>query len=63
MPDSLAGSTVNLSIDFVAAARAVDLTARAEVVRRGRSLCFVEVEVVDPTGTVIAKSLATHRYG
>src|SRR5918999_439484 len=36
-------------------------TARA--VRRGRSLCFCEVDATAPDGAVIAKALAVHRYG
>jgi uncharacterized protein (TIGR00369 family) len=64
-PDAAAGATVSLSVDYVAAARAADLRARAEVVRRGRSLCFVEVTVRDGDGAgdVIAKGLMTHRFG
>src|SRR5918997_2306125 len=38
VPEALAGATVSLTVDFVSAARATDLTARAEVVRRGRKL-------------------------
>jgi uncharacterized protein (TIGR00369 family) len=62
-PDQLAGSTVGLTVDFLAAARGSDLTARARVLRRGRSLCFCEVDVTDAAGEPIAKGLMTHRYG
>ena len=64
-PEGLAGATVSMSVDYVAAARRADLRARAEVVRRGRSLCFVEVTVRDQDGAgdVIAKGLVTHKYG
>jgi uncharacterized protein (TIGR00369 family) len=63
VPESLAGATVSMSVDFVAAARGVELTATGRVVRRGRSLCFCEVEVTEPGGAVIAKGLAVHRFG
>jgi uncharacterized protein (TIGR00369 family) len=63
VPETLAGSTVGLSVDFVAAAEGVDVTALASVIRRGRSLCFVDVDVVDPGGTAVAKGLVTYRYG
>ena len=46
-PEALAGSTVGLTVDFLGAARGSDLTARARVLRRGRSLCFCEVDVTD----------------
>ena len=61
----MAGATVSMSVDYVAAARRTDLRARAEVVRRGRSMCFVEVTVRDRDGAgdVVAKGLMTHRYG
>ena len=63
VPDSLAGATVSLHVDYVAAARGVELVATARAVRRGRSLCFCEVEATDPEGGVVAKGLAVHRFG
>jgi uncharacterized protein (TIGR00369 family) len=63
VPESLAGATVSMSVDYVAAARGCDLTAVARAVRRGRSLCFCEIEVTEPGGAVIAKGLAVHRFG
>ena len=63
VPEALAGSTVGLSVDFVAAAEGADVTARASVLRRGRSLCFVDVDVVDPAGAIVAKGLVTYRFG
>jgi len=46
-PAILRGTTVALSVDFVTAARAQDLTATGRVIRRGRTLVFCEVEVRD----------------
>ncbi len=39
------GTTVGLSIDFLAAARAQALLAEATVLRRGANLCFCDVKV------------------
>jgi uncharacterized protein (TIGR00369 family) len=62
-PAALSGSTVSLTVDFVAPAQGVDLLASAEVVRRGGRLCFLDVTVTDPAGGVVAKGLATYRFG
>lgn len=63
VPESPAGATVSMHVDYVSAARGVDLLATARAVRRGRSLCFCEVEVTEPGGGVVAKGLAVHRFG
>jgi uncharacterized protein (TIGR00369 family) len=57
-----AGATVSMAVDYVAAARGSDLLATARVVRRGRSLCFVLVEVSDDDGRVVATGQVCHRY-
>ena len=51
---------VDANLVQVAAARAVDLVATADVVRRGRRLSFLDVTVRDPSGAVVAKALAKH---
>jgi uncharacterized protein (TIGR00369 family) len=61
-PGDRAGSTIGMSVDFVAAARGEDLTANATVIRRGQSLCFCEVAVTGEGGQVVAKGLVTHRF-
>jgi uncharacterized protein (TIGR00369 family) len=63
VPESVAGSTVSLSINFTSAADAVDLRAEARVARRGGRLSFCEVTVTDPEGTVVAQGIATYRFG
>ena len=63
VPESVAGSTVSLSINFTSAADAVDLRADARVARRGGRLSFCEVTVTDPGGTVVAHGIATYRFG
>ncbi len=62
-PESVAGSTVSLSVNFASAADGVDLRAEARVARRGGRLSFCEVTVADPDGTVVAHGIATYRFG
>ena len=63
VPESPAGATVSLSVNFTAAARAVDLRAEAEVVRRGRQLSNIEVRATDPDGKLVAHGIATYKLG
>jgi uncharacterized protein (TIGR00369 family) len=59
--DELAGgTTVDLSVSLVGAARGVDLAARARVIRSGRAISFVEVDV-EGDGRTVAKGLVTYR--
>ena len=58
-----AGITVGLSVEFLRAARGTGLRAVARVVKRGRSLCFVDAEVTDPGGDLVAKGLVTYKVG
>jgi uncharacterized protein (TIGR00369 family) len=62
VPDGLTGATVSLHVDFVGAARG-DLVADAWVVRRGRRLCFVRVDVLDADSQVVAAAQAVYRLG
>ena len=60
--EGLGGATVSIAVDYVAAARATDVVARARVIRRGRSLCFVTVEALDDDGRVVATGQVCHRF-
>src|SRR5215213_5815664 len=51
----LRGTTVGLSVDFVAAAQGQEVAAEARVIRRGKSLCFCDVDVTDADGRLVAK--------
>ncbi len=62
-PESLAGSTVTLNVNYVAAARGQDLTATASVVKRGRNMVFSEVRVTEPGGRVVATGSVVQRLG
>jgi uncharacterized protein (TIGR00369 family) len=55
------GSTVSLTVNFASAANAVDLSAEARVVKRGRRICSVEVHATDPDGRLIAHGIATYQ--
>jgi uncharacterized protein (TIGR00369 family) len=57
------GTTISLTVSFVAAARGRDLVADARVVRRGNAICFCEVEVADGEGTTVAQGLVTYKLG
>lgn len=61
--ESSTGSTVSLTVDFLRPARATDLAAQARVLRRGRQLCFCDVEVTASAGELVAKGLVTYRLG
>jgi uncharacterized protein (TIGR00369 family) len=60
---NLRGVTVSITLDFLDTARAEDLVAHGRVVRRGRSLCFCEVDVEGAGGRLLAKGLATYKVG
>jgi uncharacterized protein (TIGR00369 family) len=62
-PEALAGATVSLTVDYVAAARGQDLLATATVARRGRSLAFTDVRVTEPGGRLVAKGSLVYRFG
>jgi uncharacterized protein (TIGR00369 family) len=62
VPESLRGTTVGLTVDFLAAGRG-DLLAEARVLRRGGSLCFCDVAVTDSERRLVAKGLVTYKLG
>jgi uncharacterized protein (TIGR00369 family) len=62
-PDSLAGSTVTLNVNYLSAARGKDLTATATVVKRGRNMVFSDVRVTEPDGRVVATGSVVQRLG
>jgi uncharacterized protein (TIGR00369 family) len=58
------GTTVGLTVDFLAAARSQELLAEARVLRRGSSLCFCEAKVTGATeGSLVATGLITYKLG
>ncbi len=64
VPQNLRGTTVGLTVTYLAAANNEDLQATARVLRRGRSLVYLDVEVQGrSTGTLVAKGLVTYKLG
>jgi len=55
------GGSINMTVNFLAAARGVDLTAEARIARRGRSIVFVEAKVLTPSGELIAQGMVTYK--
>jgi len=62
-PANLRGSTVDLTIHYLAPAIASDLSATARVLRRGRKTCHAEVSVIDANGTAVAHGIGTYQLG
>ena len=52
-------TTIELKINFLRAVRKATLTAEARVVKAGSTLGFVECEVKDQTGKLVAKAAST----
>ncbi len=63
VPADLRGVTVSLTVNFLDAARAEDLEARGQVVRRGRSLTCCEADVLGADGRIVARALGTYKVG
>jgi uncharacterized protein (TIGR00369 family) len=63
IPDNLRGTTVGLNISYLAPAEGEDVAATAEVVRRGRRLVIVTVDVHTATDTKVATALVTYQLG
>src|SRR3954447_6676383 len=63
VPDNMRGVTVSVALDYMAPARATELIGVGRVLRRGRSLVNCEAEILDPSGTLVAKALATYKVG
>ena len=51
--------TVDLRVDYLRPSSGADLLARARIVRAGRSLGTVRVDVCEPDGRAIAAGMAT----
>ncbi len=52
-------TTIELKINFLGAVRKATLTAEATVVKAGSTLGYVECEVKDQTGKLVAKAAST----
>jgi len=63
VPAKARGTTVNLTVAFLASAEKEDLQAVARVLRRGRNLVYLDVEVRSASGNAVAKGLVTYKLG
>lgn len=62
-PESLRGSTVDLTLHYLAPAVGSDLIAHARVLHRGLSLIHVDIDVTTAAGKPTAHALATYKLG
>lgn len=59
--DFTRAATIDLSTSFIRPARG-RVTARARVLRGGRSIVFCEGEIVDADGELVAKAIGSFKY-
>src|SRR5215470_5162596 len=57
----LDAGTVDLSVDYLAAAIGEDIVAEGRVLRRGKELVYADVDIRNEAGKWIAKGLVTYR--
>jgi uncharacterized protein (TIGR00369 family) len=62
-PEKIRGSTVGMTVSYLAAAMGEDLHAHARALRRGRSLAYIDVEVSGAASGLVAKGLVTYKVG
>ncbi|HEY7348599.1 MAG TPA: PaaI family thioesterase [Ktedonobacterales bacterium] len=63
LPENARGTTVGLTVNYLSAASSEDLQATARVLRRGKNLVYLDVEVSGASGTLVAKGLVTYKLG
>ncbi len=55
--------TVGMSVNFLSSGRGQALRARARVTKRGKSICFCQVDVRDESDAHVATALVSYRLG
>jgi uncharacterized protein (TIGR00369 family) len=60
VPERIRASTIGISVEFLAPARAQGVTAEARVLRRG-PITFLSVDVAADDGQAVATALVTYR--
>ncbi len=63
VPENMRGTTVSLTVAYLAPAEHEDIQATARVLQRGRSLVYLDVEVQSVSGKSIARGLVTYKLG
>ncbi len=61
--ENLRGTTVSLTVTYLAPANSEDIQATARVLQRGRNIVFLDVEVQSASGKGIARGLVTYKLG
>ena len=54
-------STVDMSIQYLGAAKKSDLLVHGHAIKRGRELIFTDITATDDNGIVVARALQTYR--
>jgi uncharacterized protein (TIGR00369 family) len=57
------GTTISLTVNFLAGANAEDIVADARVIQRGRTITVCEVTVTGADGKRVASALVTYKLG
>ncbi len=63
LPAKLRGVTTSLAVEFLAPANETDVLAEGRVLRRGRTLVQVEIDVLHPDGEALVKGLLAYKIG
>ena len=64
LPSNIRGTTVGLTVTYLAPAQSEEIQATARVLKRGRSLVYLDVEVQSTSSkTIVAKGLVTYKLG
>nr|WP_157101217.1 PaaI family thioesterase [Nocardia shimofusensis] len=63
LPGQLRGVTTSLSLQFLEPAHATDLIGRGRPLRRGATLTALEADIETPSGTGVAKAMASYKVG
>ena len=59
LPEGAATSTIEAKTNFLAAVREGTVTARAELVHKGRTTIVVQTDVTDESGRLVSRTLQT----
>lgn len=62
-PANMRGTTVGLTVSYLAPASHEDLQATAHVLRRGKNIVYLDVDVRTASGVAVAKGLVTYKLG
>jgi uncharacterized protein (TIGR00369 family) len=59
LPEGAVTSTIEAKTNFIAAVREGTVTARAELVHKGRTTIVVQTDVTDGSGRLVSRTLQT----